>query len=121
MTGKLDKQMRGLSQRLIDEYGKPVTLKEFTGNTFDPSTGTNTPSYSNHSVNGVIDDYSENRTDGTLVKVGDLRLSVPAKDLTFNPSTEDKVVIDSVEWSIVNPQRIYSGEQVATYQLQIRK
>jgi hypothetical protein len=121
MTGKLDTRMRGLAQRLVDIYGKAITLREFTGNTYDPSTGTNTPSYTDHAATGVITSFAERLIDGSSIKAGDLSVTVPAKDLTFDPSTEDKVRVNGQDWSIVNPSRTYSGEQVATYQLQIRR
>jgi hypothetical protein len=121
MTGKLDTRMRGLAQRLVGTYGKAITLREFTGSTYDPSTGTNTPSYTDHAATGVITSFAERLVDGSSIKTGDLSVTVPAKDLTFDPSAEDKVRVNGQDWSIVNPSRTYSGEQVATYQLQIRR
>jgi hypothetical protein len=121
MTGKLDTRMRGLAQRLVNTYGKAITLREFTGNTYDPSTGTNTPSYTDHAATGVITSFAERLIDGSSIKTGDLSVTVPAKDLTFDPSTEDKVTVNGEDWSIVNPSRTYSGEEVATFQLQIRR
>lgn len=121
MTGKLDTQMRTTAQRLIDDYGKPVTIREYTGQAYDPDAGQNVPTYSDHAVNGAVSAYSERLIDGTAVLVGDLRLTVPARDTGFAPSTNDKVVMDGENWSIVNAAPIYSGEQAAAFRLQIRR
>ncbi len=121
MTGKLDKRMRSTAQRLIDDFGKPVTLRR-TEATFDPSTGKTVETTQDFDVNGVLEDYSENRVDGTLVKAGDLRLSIPARDLSVTPDIEkDTIRFGGDTWSIVNDGRVYSGEQVALHQLQIRR
>jgi len=121
MTGKLDKRMRAAAQRLIDDFGKPTTLQR-TSTTYDPGTGTTTETTTDYSVNGVLEAYSENRIDGTLVKVGDMRLTVPARDLAVTPDqTVDRVIIDGTQWSIVNIGRLYSGAQVATYEMQVRQ
>lgn len=120
MTGALDR-LRGTAQRLVNTYGKTLTLREFTGNTYDPSTGTNTPSYTDHSVTGVVETFSERLIDGSSVKVGDLDVLVPDQQLSFVPSTEDLVTLDGQDWSIVNPRREFSGEQVAFYRLQVRR
>jgi hypothetical protein len=121
MTGALDTRMRSLAQRLTDKFGKAVVLREFAGNTFDPSTGQNTASYTDHNANAVVRSYAERLIDGSSVQVGDLEVSVPAKDLTFVPDTQDRLRMDGVEYAIVNPQRTYSGEQVALYVLQVRR
>lgn len=121
MTGALDKRMRSLAQQLTAKFGKAVTIKEYTGNTYDPATGTNTPSYTDHNANAVVRSYAERLIDGSSVQVGDVEVSVPAKELTFTPDTQDNVLMDGVTYSIVNPQRTYSGERVALFVLQVRK
>jgi hypothetical protein len=121
MTGKLDTRMRSLAQRLVDTYGKAITLREFTGNTYDPSTGTNTPSYTDHTATGVITSFAERLVDGSSIKAGDLSIIVPSKNLTFEPSTEDKVTLNGQDWSVVNSSPEPSGEDFAAYRLQIRR
>jgi len=121
MTGKLDKRMRALGQRLVDAYGKPVTLRRTTS-TYDPATGTTSTSTTNYSVNGVLEGYEDSRIDGTVVQAGDLRVTIPAQNLAIAPSMEtDALVIGSGTWTLVNVRPTYSGEQVAIYELQVRQ
>jgi len=121
MTGKLDKRMRALGQRLVGTYGKSVTLRRTTSS-FDPSTGQTTESTTDYATSGVLENYADSRTDGTLIQTGDLQVTVPALNLSVTPDQEtDSLMIDSEAWTIVNLSRIYSGEQQALYQMQVRQ
>lgn len=121
MTGALDKKMRATAERLVDKFGKAITLRRTTS-TFDPSTGTTSESTTDHSVNAVIEPYAERLIDGSLIQVGDMQVTVPAKSLSIDPDTsKDSVILDSVEWTLVRVEALYSGEQVATWALQVRR
>jgi len=120
MTGALDAELRQVAVDLTGELGKALTIKEYTGATYDPATGSNTPSYTDHAVNGAVRSYSERLIDGGSVQVGDLEVTLPAQSLTFEPDTQDKVTLDGVDWSVVNAGRAY-GDQVIIYRLQVRK
>jgi hypothetical protein len=113
--------LRDLATRLSDDFGKAFTIKELTGSTYDPGTGTNVPSYTDHAVTGVVRSYREDLIDGSSVQVGDLSVQVPAAQLTFTPDTDDDVILDGNTWSVVNVRRTYGGDQVAYFRLQVRK
>lgn len=121
MTGKLDKQMRLAAQRLVDDFGKPVTIRRTTS-TYDVQLGKTYTSTTDYNVNGALENYADRRIDGSLILSGDLQVTIPARDLAITPDQEtDALILDSETWSIVNLSRIYSGEQVAVYQMQVRQ
>lgn len=121
MTGALDTKMRATAQRLVDKFGKPVTLRRTTS-TFDPDTGTTTEGTTDHSVNAVIEPYDQRLIDGSIIQTGDMQASFPAKDLSVTPSTAtDIIIMDGDEWQIVNVGFIWSGEEVALFQAHVRK
>ena len=59
--------------------------------------------------------------DGDIVKVGDVRILIAAEGLAFTPEATQQVKIDSDRWRIVHTEPIYSGEEIAAYQIQLRK
>lgn len=121
MTGALDARMRSLAERLVDKFGKPVTLRR-TSSTYNPVTGTTSETTANHAVNAVVELYEDRLIDGSLVQVGDMRVTVPAASLSVEPSTTtDTLILDGDTWQLVRVLPVWSGEQVATYQLQVRK
>jgi hypothetical protein len=113
--------LRDLATRLSDDFGKAFTIKELTGSSYDPGSGTVTNDYTDHAVTGVVRSYREDLIDGSLVQVGDLSVHVPAAQLAFTPDTDDDVILDGTSWSVVNVRRTYSGDQVAYFRLQVRK
>jgi hypothetical protein len=110
---------------LVERLGKNVTFE--TGESepvdYDPDTG--------HTTYDTPDSYTRKVTppeayenyfiDDDLIKAGDTRVYLPAKDLTFTPELEMKVTIDSIDWVVVNIETIYTGGSVALYELQLRR
>jgi hypothetical protein len=123
MTGALDAEMRALAVELTDEFGKTVTLRRPGETTFDETTGESTTgSPSTQDVAATPPrEYASDQIDGSLIRRGDLRLSVPAKGLTFVPAVFDQVVLDGQTWGIQRVMPKYSGEQAAMYELQVRR
>lgn len=117
---KLD-ALGDLVGRLGNDFGKSLTLKEHTGSEYDPDTGQTVDTYNDHSVMGLVRSFREDLMDGSAVQVGDLDVHVAASQVTFDPDTQDKVVLDGAEWNVVNTRRIYTGENVGFYRLQVRK
>jgi hypothetical protein len=116
---KLD-ALGDLVGRLSNDFGKAMTLKEHTGSEYDPDTGTTVDTYNDHSVSGIVRSFRQDLMDGSAVQVGDLDVHVPASQIDFLPDTNDVLVMDGTEWSIVYARRIYTGESVGFFRLQVR-
>lgn len=122
MTGALDAKARATAERLINKFGKPITIRR-TSSTYNPATGSTTETTADHSGNAAPPSpYEERLIDGSLIQVGDMRVTVPARSLSIVPSTTtDTVVMDGATWQLVRVMPLFSGELVATYELQVRK
>lgn len=119
----LDAPLRAVSQKVIDKFGKSVTLRIVTAGSYDPATRTATNSDADQTVNAVITNPpagSQFRESGT-VRLGDRMVTIPAKNLTTVPDTSSLVVIDSREYEVVEVNPVYSGDQVAIYELLVRR
>lgn len=121
MTGALDAEMRDTAKELADELGKPVTITRETSS-FDPSTGDTTTTTTDYNANAAPpEQFNLDKVDGTLVQAGDVILAVPAKGLSISPNTSDKAKFDGDTYTIASVRPRYSGEQVALWELQLRK
>jgi len=121
MTGALDAEMRDLAVELTEEFGKPITITRETGSSYDPSTGTTSPTYTDYSANSAPPSSFEYRNiDGSLIQTGDLVIGVPAKGLNIEPSTADTVKLDGTVYQVVQVRPQWSGEKVALYEMQLR-
>ena len=119
-----DDEFVPLALEMITEDGKSVTFMTYPLSLHDATTGRTTLGRETNYTKFIIPPYAyeEKYINGDTVKSGDMKTGVAASGLGFVPNpSETKVIIDSVEWSIVNVNPIYSGEQIALYMLQLRK
>lgn len=117
----LDATARNTAEYLADQYGKEITYRQVSSS-YDPTTGQNTETTTDHTVKTAPPSaYTQRQLDSSQVQVGDLRVILPDKPISFTPSTSDRVVIDGVIGSIVQANPLYSGELVAYWDLQVRK
>ena len=126
MTGALDSLARGLASSLLGQYGKAMTLTRTVAGAYDPATGTTgAPTVTAVAVNGYLDGFSLQGY-GTafkegLIQDGDQKASIPALGLSFDPAPGDTLTIDGWPWTVIKAQPTWSGEQVAMWDLQVRK
>ena len=123
MTTILDKRLIPRVKVIVDKYGKTVTFRTYPAETYDAASGSTTE--------GVKTDYSRKVTppqnyeskyiDGEIIQEGDCQIFVPTKDLGFTPAKGMKVIFDSEVWKIIGLKPIYTGDDIALYELQLRR
>ncbi len=120
--------MRALALDLIDRFGKEITYtKEEVGATYDPATGKNSGGSTSSFTIKVSppDPYDISLVDGEIIRAGDARCLVAARaaeDLGLIPdSITDKLDFGGAIWTVVGVKHIWSGDQVAAFELQVRK
>jgi len=119
----LDAKFRALSDKLIDKYGKSVTLTSVTNGAYNPATGTSAKTTATSTVKAIVEDYSLHSSgvgfQTGLIKAGDKKVTIAALGIT-KPKPSDTVTIDAVVWNIVRVVETWSGEQIAVYECQLR-
>lgn len=121
MPGKLDSVMVPLAKQLIGDFGLTVTYK-VRSNSFDVTTGKTT--FTESSSSAIItppEPYKQNRIDGSVIQQGDVMTSIAQSAISFVPTISDRVLFNSVDWEVVAVNPIFSGEQIAMYELQLRQ
>lgn len=120
----LDTRFRSLATKLINKYGKSITLTSVTTGTYNPATGSVTNTTSSATVKAIVEDYSyqdsgSGFTEG-LIKVGDKKFTVAAIDLSSAPKPGDTITLGSSTYSVIRVIETWSGEQIASYEIQGR-
>ena len=130
--GLLDGPLRSVAANLVGKFGKPVTVKYVATGTYDPATGSTTGgSYISANVRVVVGDAAQLARGGFgetgEVRMDDLALTVAAQtfEAAFGaaavPATDDEITIDGSVYMVVQVKPTWSGEQVALYELQVRR
>jgi len=91
----------------LKKLGGDVTIRKVTAGSYNTTTGAITESTSDTTIKGVVSDVARNEVND-LIESQDKRLIISAGDLTFVPTTKDRVVISSVEFKII---QVITNEQ----------
>lgn len=114
-----------LAQRMIEKFGKAVTLRRTTRTTYDPLAGTG-------GADNVPVDYAVKVTppegfmfsviNGTLIESGDQVAMLAALNAPIVPEMEtDTVIMNSVEWKLRQVGTLWAGDDPAAYILHMGK
>ena len=66
-------------------------------------------------------EYSSRLIDGDVIKLGDVQVFLAALGLTLTPAESMKVTFDGEDWKAVTVKKIYSGDLIALWELQLRR
>lgn len=104
---------------MIARYGQSITYRRTTANSFNATTGRNTPTTSDTTVTASVRVYSPREVAG-LVQQGDREVRIPAGSLSFVPKAEDSILIGSTVFTVkaVNTRNL--GGTDALHIIQIR-
>lgn len=127
MPGALDTAMRGVAKTLTSIFGTTATLTRVGENYYDPLTSNEVNTDTTYEVPITPPrDASRYLNSGgesdARIKASDLWVSMPAKDLLAVPTpTTDSLTVDGSVYTIVLVVPVYSGAQVAQYEVFLRQ
>jgi len=115
----LDTPFRAIASALLGNFGTPVTLV-WIDQQYDPDTLVTTPVEVVETHRGRVGKYRSEQIDGAVIRVGDVPITLAARDWTRTPTADARVRFQGQEWAIEKVWPTYSGDEVATYVLQAR-
>lgn len=104
---------------LVNKVGRPITYRHLTGESFNVTTGVNTPTYSEIQVAASIREFAAREIMGNI-RQGDRRATVAGKDFAFTPAKDDIVVIDGRSFSVISVESRDVLNESGVHVLQIR-
>ena len=93
--------------KALKKLGGDVTIRQVTAGSYNTTTGAITESTSDTTIKGVLSNVTRNQVND-LIESQDKQLTISAGDITFVPTTKDRVVISSVEFKII---QVLTNEQ----------
>lgn len=115
--GTLD-ALTKVAKKLHAKFGTEVTLRQVTTGAYDPAIGTAAETVTTVNISGVPAAYSDMEF-GDTIKQGDLRLTIAGEDAT--PTMDDEVEFGGNRYEIVDIKVQYATDDVAYYELQLRR
>ena len=123
MPTELDKELREAALEIINEVGRNMDFTIPLANAYDPATGAGTEAICTTYTVKVSPpiDYAQRYVDGASVQRGDARIFMAASGLPLTPVRDMVVKFDGITFKAVAVLPIYSGEQIAAFEVQLRK
>lgn len=109
--------IQSTASSLLQKFGRQLTFTRTTNSTYNPNTGTASPSTSSYSKYGAVFNYSDaEKAEGTIEE-GDRRIL--AEGYTYQVG--DTVSIESEIYRIISISNIQPGDTIVACNLQVRK
>ena len=99
--------LKKAASKTLSKLGGDVTIRRVSTGTYNTTTGAITETTSDTTIKGVLDNVSRSQVND-LIESQDKILTISANDITFVPTTKDRVVISNVEFKII---QVITNEQ----------
>ena len=111
--------IRGTAGRLIEQFGKPVTLRVPT-DTVPVKPWRPVTTYADTVMQAVVTEFEAREIDGTKIQSGDRRYLGAAEGLAATPTTKDQLVDGSEILEIRSVNRLSPGGTKVIYKFHAR-
>jgi len=115
----LKSSLRKASRKVLNAVGGDVTIRRVTTGSYNTTTGTIGETVSDTTVKGFLEDVNA-REVNELIQADDRRLTIAASSLDYEPTTADRVVINSIVYQIITIQKVEQDNTAITYELILR-
>ena len=102
--------LKKAASKTIKVLGGDITYRRVTTGIYNPTSGSMSEVKTDVSIKGVVSNVTRSEVTD-LVSSQDKRLTISAGDITFTPTTFDRIVISGVEYKVV---QINTNEQANT-------
>jgi|TARA_R100000149_G_C5823700_1_gene102004 hypothetical protein len=89
-----------VANKTIMKFGGDIIIRRTTESTYDTTEGEIVKDTSDTTVKGLLENVVSSEVN-ELISQSDKKLNVSAEDLTFTPTTKDKIIISSIEYKII--------------------
>ena len=93
--------LKKAASKTLSKLGGDVTIRQVTAGSYNTTTGAITETTSDTTIKGTLSNVSRSEVND-LIESQDKILTISAGDLTYVPTTKDRVVISSVEFKIIS-------------------
>ena len=93
--------LKKAASKTLSKLGGDVTIRRVSTGSYNTTTGAITETTSDTTIKGSLNNVNRSEVND-LIESQDKILTISAGDLTFVPTTKDRVVISSVEFKIIS-------------------
>jgi len=120
MTTALDSVLAPVAAKFINQFGTTVRYTSKTLSAYNTTTGTVDQTIKNLELKAIIDSVRSRASNTGQTEVTK-RLTMAASSFSVAPTEGDTVVLNKVTYIVDAVESNYSGDDVATYELNLRR
>lgn len=107
---------------LLDDadFGRDATFNAINAGVYDEATGAVTNTQTAFACRVMLLNYSDRVIDGGLIRVGDRKAILSARDVTTPPKTGDTLVVSGVTFNVVSAKMIELAGTNVLFVAQVR-
>ena len=111
--------LKKAASKTLSKLGGDVTIRQVTAGSYNTTTGAITETTSDTTIKGTLSNVSRSEVND-LIESQDKILTISANDITFVPTTKDRVVISSVEFKIISVTTNEQNNTPISFELVLR-
>ena len=111
--------LKKAASKTLSKLGGDVTIRQVTAGSYNTTTGAITESTSDTTIKGSLNNVNRSEVND-LIESQDKILTISAGDLTFVPTTKDRVVISRVEFKIISVTTNEQNNTPISFELVLR-
>ena len=111
--------LKKAASKTLSKLGGDVTIRHVTAGSYNTTSGAITETTSDTTIKGSLNNVNRNEVND-LIEAQDKILTISAGDLTFVPTTKDRVVISSVEFKIISVTTNEQNNTPISFELVLR-
>ena len=111
--------LKKAASKTLSKLGGDVTIRQVTAGSYNTTTGAITETTSDTTIKGSLSNVNRSAVND-LIESQDKILTISAGDITFVPTTKDRVVISSVEFKIIAVTTNEQNNTPITFELILR-
>ena len=111
--------LKKAASKTLSKLGGDVTIRQVTAGSYNTTTGAITETTSDTTIKGSLNNVNRSEVND-LIESQDKILTISAGDITFVPTTKDRVVIISVEFKIISVSTNEQNNTPITFELILR-
>jgi len=111
--------LKKATSKTIKALGGDITYRRVTTGIYNPTSGSMSEVKADVSIKGVVSNVTRSEVTD-LVSSQDKKLTISAGDITFTPTTFDRVVISGTEYKVVQINTNEQGNTAISFDLFLR-
>ena len=111
--------LKKAASKTLSKLGGDVTIRQVSAGSYNTTTGAITETTSDTTIKGSLNNVNRSEVND-LIESQDKILTISAGDITFVPTTKDRVVISSVEFKIISVTTNEQNNTPISFELVLR-